>query len=291
MSNVLIVSILAVIGATLGSFAGAQVWRLRARQLEGDKADGEPVDAGEYRRLKGLVRSVAHDRSECLSCHHQLAWYDLLPIVSWVSTGGACRYCRASIGMFEPLIEVGVALALVLSYVLWPVAIGNLGELLRFSLWIITCALMAILFAYDAKWSLLPFGINLALIGVSALFLGVSIIQAGHISVEQIVSGGIGMVILAGLYFVFSLFGWVGTGDAILGVGLSLLLFDWKLAFLAVFLANLLGCIMLIPLALQKNLHHNVRIPFGPFLIAGTFIAMFWGYAMISYFLDASMRL
>lgn len=291
MDNTLIVSMLAVIGATLGSFAGAQVWRLRARQLQSDKAEGEPVDAKEYRRLKGLIRPASHDRSECLSCHHQLAWYDLLPLVSWLSTGGKCRYCRAPIGTFEPLMEVGVALALVTSYLMWPVAIDGLGEMIRFCIWIIACVLMAILFAYDAKWSLLPFGINVALIGVSAFFLGVSVAQAGHVTGGQVVSGVVGLLILSGLYFGFSLFGWVGTGDAILGIGLALVLFDWKLAFLAVFLANLLGCLMLIPLALKKTLRHNLRIPFGPFLITGTFIAMFWGHTIISYFLDASMHL
>lgn len=84
MDNLVIVTMLAVLGAALGSFAGAQVWRLRARQLIQDQADGEVVDARESSRLRPLKRDVHHDRSECLGCHHQLAWYDLLPIISWL---------------------------------------------------------------------------------------------------------------------------------------------------------------------------------------------------------------
>ena len=105
-----LIAILAVLGALLGSFAVAQVWRLRARQLVIDERDGEPVDKAELRRLRGLLRPVTGDRSECLHCHHQLAWYDLLPVVSWLSLSGKCRYCKAPIGTTELLAEVFLAM-------------------------------------------------------------------------------------------------------------------------------------------------------------------------------------
>lgn len=278
---------MALLGATLGSFAGAQVWRLRARQLVQDKQHGEPTNKQELSRLSPLVRSARSDRSQCLHCRHQLAWYDLLPLVSWLALGGKCRYCRHPIGWFEPAMEVGLAVVFVFSYVHWPGGLHSTASIASFGLWLVACVLMAILFAYDAKWYLLPFSINTALIVVAILFVGLQ--WAVHApSVSDVLSLLLGVAIMAGLYFLFSLAGWVGLGDSILGVGLALLLGTWEVAFLALFLANLLGCLMLLPLAVQKKLHRGVRIPFGPFLIAGTVIAMLWGSELIALFFDWS---
>ena len=73
-----------VLGAILGSFVGAQIWRLRARQLTEDKKAGERVDRKELKKLSPLIKKVSKDRSRCLSCGHELALYDLIPVFSWV---------------------------------------------------------------------------------------------------------------------------------------------------------------------------------------------------------------
>lgn len=274
------IAVLGWLGALLGSFVGAQVWRLRARQLVDDSAEGEPIDKAELKRIKDIIRPVSKDRSECLRCHHQLAWYDLIPVFSWLSLRGKCRYCRHSIGVMEPLLEIGLALVFIISYLAWPVALMNTYGLVSFVLWLVACTVMALLFAYDARWYLLPFSMNVTLIVVGLVFAVYRTLHIG-VSGDLLLSLVYGIAIMAGLYFVFSLFGWVGLGDSILGLGLALLLGKWELAFLAIFLANLLGCFMLIPLALQGRLQRNVHIPFGPFLIAGAFISMLWGAEII----------
>jgi len=273
MDKALIV-VLGVLGALLGSFAGAQVWRLRAHQLVEDKQEGEEVDTAELKRLKVLLRPALQDRSECLHCHHQLAWYDLIPVVSWVSLGGKCRYCRKPIGATEILLEVGLAAVFVCSYLLWPYALDSMLHIAAFAVWLIACVIMAILFVYDAKWSLLPFVINIALIGVGVLLQVLLLASGVHLDAWSLVGG---IVLLGGLYLMFSVFGWVGMGDGILGVGLALLLGKWQYAFLALFIANLLGCFMLIPLYARRELHRQARIPFGPFMILGAFVVMLFG--------------
>ena len=113
--------IVSIGGLMLGSFAGAQVWRLRARQLDEDRQAGETIDKQELSRLKPLISvSLTSDRSVCLYCHHQLRWYDMIPLLSWAGTGGRCRYCRQSIGSLEPLIELGLSAAFVISYLTGP---------------------------------------------------------------------------------------------------------------------------------------------------------------------------
>lgn len=279
--DILLIVVLGVFGALLGSFACAQVWRLRAQQLVEDKRDGEEVDTAELKRLKVLIRPLLHDRSECLSCHHKLAWYDLLPIVSWLSLGGRCRYCRQPIGPTELLSEVGLALVFIISYVAWPLPLtGSLFAIVCFALWLVGCTIMTILFIYDAKWSLLPFALNITLIGVAIIFRVSAVLSGEQLHLWSLLGG---VMLLGGLYLIFSLIGWVGMGDGILGVGLALFLGNWQYAFLALFLANLLGCFMLIPLYLRRQLHHQARIPFGPFMILAAVVVMLYGSWILSF--------
>lgn len=280
MENIIMLITLGILGALLGSFVGAQVWRLRAKQLVDDKKAGEEVDERELKRINQLLRPVTKDRSECLYCHHQLAWYDLIPVFSWIMLKGKCRYCKRGIGSMELLLELGMASVFVASYLFWPVSFMTAYGAVGFGIWLIACVLMAFLFAYDSRWFLLPFSINVALIIVASAFAILRGVHEGFTG-DMLGSLLLGIAIMAGLYFVFSLFGWVGLGDSILGLGLALLLGRWDLAFLAVFLANLLGSFMLIPLALRGNLKRNAHIPFGPFLIAGAVISVLWGADLI----------
>lgn len=282
MDKALMVIMLGWLGAMFGSFAGAQVWRLRAKQLVEDAAMGEKVNTREVTRLKRLLRPVMNDRSECLHCHHRLSWYDLLPIVSWLTLRGRCRYCRHRIGWMELFMEVGLAVAFIASYVAWPRPLSSVLDIIAFSVWLIALVLMMILMAYDAKWSLLPFTINIAFIVVALLFYIVYTASGGNEGVSVISTVG-ALLIVAGLYFIFALAGWSGLGDSILGVGLALIVARWEGAFLTVFLANLLGSLCLIPLAIRHRLHRKLHIPFGPFLIIGAFLAFLWGDKIIEF--------
>lgn len=285
----MLIFVLAMLGALLGSFAVAQVWRLRARQLVIDKRDGEPVNEAELRQLKGLLRPIKGDRSECLHCHHQLAWYDLLPVISWLSLGGKCRYCKASIGATELAAEVGLGVVFAVSYIAWPYPLESMWQLVPLTLWLVACVLATILLVYDAKWSLLPFSINITFIVLGVLYaVALYTIGGAPFDLWSLVGA---LALLGGLYFVFSLLGWVGMGDGILGVGLALFLGSWHLAFLTLFLANLLGCLMILPLYFRKKLHRNMRIPFGPFLIVATIISLLAGEWLITAILGSASNM
>ena len=267
---------LILVGLCLGSFAGASVWRLRARQLAQDKADGEEFDSDEYKRLKKLTKSsISNDRSQCLHCSYTLRWYDLIPLFSWLSLGGKCRKCRKPIGYMELLIELGVAVFFVLSYAFWPYPLNSGLEIARLVLWLIAGVGLAILFVYDIKWFLLPDKINFAVIGIGAVSALLVIIGA-HDKLGTLY-GVIGSVlILSGLYWVLYTISkgkWIGYGDIKLGLGLALLLANWELAFIALFAANLIGCLIVLPAMIMGKLKRDSHVPFGPLLIAGFVIA------------------
>ncbi|MDN5275308.1 MAG: putative Prepilin peptidase [Candidatus Saccharibacteria bacterium] len=287
MEQLLICVTLAVLGLCMGSFAGATVWRLRARQLVEDKAAGEKVDSKELKKLLPLTKTtLTSDRSRCLHCEHTLAWYDLLPLASWLSTGGKCRYCHKKIGWFEPAMELGVAALFVSLYLLWPLGMSSIYEITQFVLWLIAGVLLAILFAYDLKWYLLPNYIVFPLIGIGTLFAVLAVIGTSDMTTTllNILFSGI---ILSGIYFILWLISkgqWIGFGDVKLGLGLALLLADWKLAFIALFAANLIGCLIVIPGMVAKKIDRKTRVPFGPLLIAGTVLAMLVGRYIIDWY-------
>ena len=291
---VFIISALFIFGAVFGSFAAAQVWRLRARQLIDDKAHGEKVDTDEYKRLEPLVTTkVSNDRSRCLNCGHALAWYDLIPVVSWLSLGGKCRYCRKPIGYFEFVAELGLGLFFVISYLVWPFALTSPLMVGSFVLWLIASVVLLILFAYDLKWSLLPDAMNWLLAAVGALYALIFGYQQGF-SLDWAL-GLIGAVaIMSGLYgaiYLLSRGSWVGFGDVKLGIGLGLLLGTWQNAFFALFLANLIGCIVIIPFMVARKLNRKSHIPFGPFLIAGSVISVFFGVQAVAWYTTTFLML
>lgn len=284
MTSILYGVALAVVGAIFGSFAGAQVWRLRARQLVEDKEAGESYSKSEHKRLKHLAgRSQAKDRSECLNCGHVLSWQDMIPIFSWLSLRGRCRYCKQPIGRFEIVLELITALLFVASYLLWPFELSNLLQVGLFVVWLAAMVSIVILAAYDYKWQLLPDIINFTFIGLSLVFIIYRWwLYPGQVEILSVL-GALG--ILSGIYAVLyavSKGEWIGFGDIKLGVGLGLLLGDWALAFFALFLANLIGVIIVMPGLVSRSLDGKSRIAFGPLLIIGTLLSFWFG----RYFID-----
>ena len=96
------------------------------------------------------------------------------------------------------------------------------------------------------------------------------------------------VAILGGLYAVLwaiSQGRWIGEGDIYLGIGLGLLLADWRLAFVALFAANLVGTIMILPNLVSRKLERGSRVPFGPLLIIGFLVAWFLGGPLIEWYL------
>lgn len=279
-----IVVILGLFGLMLGSFAGAQVWRLRARQLHEDKRGGYEYDKKQYKKLKPLLgRKVNSDRSVCLECGHQLAWFDLIPLVSWLSTGGKCRYCKKAIGWFEPLIEIGMALLFVASYLLWPFSLESTLQWVILAVWLASLVSLTILFAYDARWQILPLRMNLLYIGLVSLMLVLRVVSGHDINTLSLVGS---VFMLGGIYALLYAISknWVGDADRILGVGLGIALADWRYAFIALFLSNLIGFISVIPGMISGKLGAGSKIAFGPFMIIGALIAFFFSMYFIDWF-------
>jgi len=211
-----------------------------------------------------------------MHCKYQLRWYDNIPILSWLMLGGRCRKCRKKIGCAEILAEVGLATVYVLSFLLWPefdkLMALNVFEGLKFVLFLINLVIFTILFIYDAKWKELPVGLMIAAGVIAAIFLGVAIGQSyAETGSFDWLSLALALVILPGVYYLlYRISGesWVGGGDWILCIPLALMLGNAWLAAFCLFGANIIGCLVSVPIAFLEEKKH-MSVPFGPFLIVG----------------------
>jgi leader peptidase (prepilin peptidase)/N-methyltransferase len=155
-----------------------------------------------------------------------------------------------------------------------------------FVLWLVAGVGLAIMAAYDTKWFLLPDRVNFMVIGIGLVSATLTVLAAPN-ALEAALSVLGAVAVLSGLYFVLYIVSqgrWIGFGDIKLGLGLGLLLADWRLAVLALFLANLIGCLIVIPLMVMGKLKRNAHVPFGPLLIAGTIVAQLVGLAIVDFY-------
>lgn len=255
-----------LVGLTFGSFVNAAVWRIH----------------------QGRAKSLLNDRSECTHCHHKLAWFDLIPVMSWLSLRGRCRYCGKRIED-TPLPEVGVMAYFLVSFLLWPNGFDTALGITSFVFWLVFGVLLAILFVYDLRYMLLPNKITFTLIGLAALQVAVRIGFSPSNALPIISEGVLGVASIAGVYlvlYVISRGKWVGFGDVKLGIFLGLALGNWRLGILTLLLANVIGCIVILPGLLTRKLSRTTRVPFGPFLIIAFIIGTLFGNPLVTWYLS-----
>lgn len=272
--------ILFIAGLALGSFVNALVWRLR-QQLD-NNGDPKKLISKEKSDL-----SISKGRSMCPDCKHTLGAKDLVPVFSWLLLKGKCRYCKKSISVQYPLVELLVAGLFVLSYFVWPANLDTAWQVILFVNWLIAVVGLVALAIYDIKWMILPDRILkvLAVVTIIATILtfvlGRPIYDFANILVSVAIGGGIFYVLHQ-----VSKGKWIGGGDVKLGLYLGLLLANPKLAFLYIFVASILGTLYALPLLSIKKASKNAHIPFGPFLIAGAMITMLWGRQIIDWYIN-----
>lgn len=277
--NTALIIILVILGSTFGSFSGATIWRLRARDLKSQKKLDKAASR-ELNQISFLTKlKLSNDRSHCLNCKHQLSTLDLIPIVSWLYLRGRCRYCNHPIGKFELYMEVLTALYFVLSYIYWPVQLDSSMEITKFVLWLVIGVGLMIIAGYDSKWSEIPSIIMYAVIFLSLIWTIMSL-SASNFQLSSIYSLVGAIAVLSGFYLLIYLVSkgkWIGFGDIELGLALALLLMDWRLAFINLFVANFLGTLIVLPGLIAKKIKKSQSVPFGPLYIAGFFVAFLWG--------------
>jgi prepilin signal peptidase PulO-like enzyme (type II secretory pathway) len=273
----MIIVALGLLGLIFGSFVNALVWRLH----EQDALVGKKGEAVAKRRQ---ALSIAKGRSMCPHCSHELAAKDLVPVLSWLSLRGKCRYCHVPISGQYPLVELLTGALFVLSYAAWPLELHGVG-LFRFVLWLVLMVGFMALMVYDVRWMLLPDRIVLSLTLLAAL--QTTVVALSQANWAELYLPLFSATIIFGLFwglFQVSKGGWIGGGDVKLAIVLGLLAGTPLRAFLVIFFASLIGTLASVPLFVRGKQGLKMHIPFGPYLLLATIVVVLYGTPIVNWY-------
>src|SRR3954451_17888393 len=215
-------------------------------------------------------RSVVHPRSACPTCETELAWYDNIPLVSWLMLRGRCRTCATSIAATYPLVELATGLLVagcVLRFGVTPEAALAAGF----------CAVLVVLSAIDIEHRKVP---NRIVVPAAALAL------IAHTAIDPSPEWAIGAVAAAGFLFVLALAypAGMGMGDVKLALLLGAVL--GRSVGIGIMLGTIAALVPSIVLfARHGSAARKMAIPFVPFLALGSVVALFTGNALLHLYL------
>jgi leader peptidase (prepilin peptidase) / N-methyltransferase len=229
-----------------------------------------------------LEQSIVHPPSACPHCNTRIRWYDNLPVISFLLLRGRCRGCKAPISIRYPLVELLTGMA-------------ALSVFLRFGLtwsaliyFIFIAALLVITFI-DIDHRIIPDVISLPGIplGFAASFVLPRLAWSDSL-LGILIGGGILLAIAWGYRLITGKDG-MGGGDikllAMIGAFLG-----WRGVLFTVMASSFIGTVVGLTLMIRAGKGMKLAIPFGPFLALGAICYLFFGPAVISWYLYDFLR-
>ncbi len=234
------------------------------------------------RQKKQSSESWHQGRSRCDHCGQQLAWYDNIPLLSYMWLGGKCRFCRGKIGLSYPLTELLTGCVFIFSafVVLEKGFVSFLSVLPALLFSLLFLSILWLIFLFDWKYLIIPDSLVLALVGLVIIKLAVSLISKRYELVW------IDLLIALSLFAAFLLLRYLpllmvkkegmGWGDVKLIAPLGFLL-GYQRSLIGVFCAFIIGGVWGIILLVSRKAKVGQMVSFGPLLVLGAFIALGWG--------------
>jgi prepilin signal peptidase PulO-like enzyme (type II secretory pathway) len=249
-------------------------------------------------------------RSFCPKCKKQIAWYDNIPLLSYLILRGRCRHCKKHISLVYPAIEFLTAFVFTIIglyslpgkvLTIWFDGISNFGflslnqfptmALLSLTFLLTSCFLLLTIAIFDAKTKYV-----LTYYAYAAIFFAVLY----NLSEYYRLSDWVDTTTLFEYYFPFVLAAiipasvfWLaskiskekmmGSGDADIALAIGFLV-GWPNIIPTYYFAFLVGAAWGIYLLATKKAKMKSEVPFGPFLISGTFFALLFGAQLIAWY-------
>ncbi|MDQ6963390.1 MAG: prepilin peptidase [Mariprofundales bacterium] len=247
-----------LLGLIIGSFANVCVYR---------------IPRGE---------SVALPGSHCPRCHHEVAWYDNIPLLSWIILRGACRNCHGTISWRYPALEalVGISWGGLAWYIGSPSLLLGEGLLLFTILWILTWI--------DIETMLLPDILTLPgiIVGIGLSSFDGSFLH-GH-WLDALIGSAAGYLFFWGVARIFLL----ATGREGMGYGDFKLLamlgafMGWQSLLFIIFTSSIIGAVAGSLSLLMARKDISAQIPFGPYLAVAGMIWFLWHRPLLEGYLQ-----
>lgn len=222
--------------------------------------------------------SIAWPGSHCPTCNHSLKWYDNIPLVSYLTLKGKCRYCKTPISTQYPIVESLNALLYITMYLKFSFSV----DFIFYSL--ISSVLLAIIFI-DFKEMIIPDSLVLSILVLSGINKSVNYFVYGLS--PDLFGSILGMLIAGGLFLAIVMLsrGGMGGGDVTLIGALGFVL-GVKYILLNIFLSFVLGAIISVFLLAAKIKTRKDPIPFGPFIALGFFMTVLMGQSIINWYFN-----
>jgi leader peptidase (prepilin peptidase)/N-methyltransferase len=243
-------------GLLIGSFLNVVIWRVPRHE------------------------SIVAPPSHCPGCDAEIAPYDNIPVISWLVLRGRCRHCGVRISIRYPLVELVCA-------GLWVTMGLRFGWSWELPAYLVLVSALLALSLIDFDTFLLPDRI------VSPLSASMVVLFALPAIVDD--SGSDFVRALLGGLAAFAFFLTVhliaprgmGFGDVKLSFSLGVALgwLSWGTVFLGLFLGFLLGAVIGVALIATRVRSRRDHVPFGPFLAAGTVLAIAFGQPLLDLYL------
>lgn len=270
-----------VFGLIVGSFLNVVVYFIESKSKQNQKD-------------KKQKRESLLGRSFCPSCDHKLGFWDLIPVFSWIFLGARCRHCKKPISIQYPLVELATGLVFTMTY--WFVVRGSwfvdfssvLPGYGATGLLITVNSSLLIVFVYDLKHKIIPDKVIYPAIVIAVsywlLAIGLNQLLAFNFSLLTPIASAIGA---GGFFYLLAAISdgrWMGGGDIKLAFLMGLLL-GWPNILVGLFLGFFLGAVVGLVMIVLGKKKIGSEIPFGPFLITGTWVALFWGDMLVKLYL------
>jgi leader peptidase (prepilin peptidase)/N-methyltransferase len=221
-------------------------------------------------------------RSACMSCKKRLAWYELVPIFSFIFLNGRCGHCKTRISYQYVLVEFLTGLVFALIYLKFQdlLFVSTTYFFASYMYHSMLMSLLVVILVYDVKHKIIPDNFVFA-VGLFS-FLGLFLFQDGYYSPHYPhyleLLRGIFAAIPFFLFWFVSGGAWMGLGDAKLMLGLGWF-FGAKAILSGLVLSFWSGAIIGIGLILLKRGYGmKSELPFGPYLVLGIFISFIFGF-------------
>jgi leader peptidase (prepilin peptidase)/N-methyltransferase len=282
--NVVIAIIIGILGLLIGSFLNVLIYRIPKQE------------------------SIVFPGSHCMSCGRNLRWFELIPVFSWIFLRGRCKGCKVRISPRYALVELLTAVLFVLTFLVY-----GLHPVLPMYLAFI--AVLIAVFFIDLDHMIIPNGLVIAGIVLAAgvfvlnIFLSVPIYEYGAwwTPFLGLLPGSVALFLIGSIAsLIYTLANKraakkktpvkdaesevesveaIGFGDIKILIPIGLIL-GWKYCLFAMLIAVITAGLTGVILLTAKIRKRRDEIPFGPFIVLGTIIALLFGQPILSAYLN-----
>ncbi len=239
-----------------------------------------------------LRETIVSKRSHCMKCGHQLAWYDLFPLFSYLFLRGKCRYCKAKISKQYPIVEFLNGILAVLCFLFEGFLIKDFksnissSEVIYFFVVMLLsaflCSVLLVISVIDWRTFEIPIGANIFIFFLGVIRLVINIISFGFKGdwLEYVIGFFAVSVPLSVIYYL-SKGRAIGGGDIKLMAAAGLFI-GWKYSLLSLVLGCLYGSV--IHIIRMKVSGEGKQLAMGPYLSAGIVTSLWFGKYIIEWY-------